>query len=292
MPVEIAQHLINGILLGGIFAVVAVGFSLVWGIMNIINLTHGAFIMLGAYLTYWLFTLFGVDPFLSIPLSMVVMFGLGYLIQLRLINLVIRAPLLVTFLLTFGLETLFVNLALRAFTGDQRSVTTAYSGAGLALGGLQISYVRVATLAVALVLTFLFNAGLNRTRIGQGIRATGMDLVAARLAGINIARTYAMTYAMGAAAAAAAGSLIAISYTVTPGMGSAYTVRAFAICVMGGLGSVPGALLGGLVLGLIEEFGTAYIPHGTGYADAITFGALVLVLIFRPRGLIGKAFYQ
>jgi branched-chain amino acid transport system permease protein len=140
----LVQDLVNGILAGGILAVVALGFSLVWGIMNIINLAHGAFIMLGAYLTYELFVNFHLDPFLTLPLAFIVMFGLGYLIQRYLINWVARAPILTTFLLTFGLSLLFVNIALIVWTGDQRGVTTSYSGANFSLAGITIPWAKFA----------------------------------------------------------------------------------------------------------------------------------------------------
>ncbi len=288
-PVQFAQTLINGLMLGGTFALVGLGFSIVWGIMNLINIAHGEFIMLGAYATYFLYTLFGIDPFLTIPVSMGLLFVLGYLIQLGVINWVIRAPLLVKFLLTFGLSILIQNLALQVFQGDYRSVTPAYSGAGIEFGGIKIAYVRLAALVLSIILVYLFHLFLTRTRTGNAIRATGMDLDAARLTGVNLARTFALTYALSAALAGAAGSLISMTFPITPYMGGDYTVYAFLICILGGLGSVPGALVGGLTLALLEVFGGFFAP---GFKDAIAFTILVLVLILRPEGLIGKAFYS
>src|SRR3984893_2274920 len=182
---ELGQIAVNALLLSGILALVALGFSLVWGIMNIVNLSHGAFIVLGAYLTFWMYALWKIDPFVSIPISMAVMVGLGFAIQRVLINQVIRAPLLATFLLTFGLEILIVNLLNYFFKADLRSVTTSYTGTGFDLGPVRVPYIRLAALGVALLLVLALGAFLSRTRLGRAIRATGMDLDAARLTGVR-----------------------------------------------------------------------------------------------------------
>jgi len=288
-PVEIGQTIVNGLLLGGILALVALGFSIVWGIMNIINIAHGAFVMIGAYVAFWLFKLYGIDPFLSIPIAMVVLFVIGYLIQRYVINLVMRAPMLVTFLLTFGLEVIIVNLALLWWSASWRAVTTSYSGTGLNIAGVQIPYIKLAGLGISLLLAWLLTLFMNRTKTGNAIRALGMDMDAARLMGVNVSHTYALTYGIGAAMAGAAGVLLSMIVTITPDMGGAYTLRAFVICVLGGLGSVPGALVGGLVFGLVEAFAGIQWP---GLDLAVAFAVLVLVLIFRPSGIMGKAFYH
>src|SRR5215468_1207809 len=177
--IEFGQIAVNAVLLSGILALVALGFSLVWGIMNIVNLTHGAFIVMGAYLTYWMHELWKVDPFLSVPVSMAVLFGFGYLIQRVLINQIIRAPLLATFLLTFGLEILIVNLLNFFFKADTRSVTLSYGGKGFGIGAVRVPYIRLGALGVSLLLVLALGAFLNRSRAGRAIRATGMDIDAA-----------------------------------------------------------------------------------------------------------------
>src|SRR3981081_4378180 len=164
----LAQDLVNGILAGGILAVVALGFSLVWGIMNIINLAHGAFVMLGAYVTWQLFTSFHLDPFLSLPVSFVVLFVLGYLIQRYLINWVARAPVLTTFLLTFGLSLLIVTIALLIWTGDTRGVTTAYSGSNFTLAGITVPWAKLYTLIAALLITRVMLFLVSRCHSGHG----------------------------------------------------------------------------------------------------------------------------
>jgi len=284
--VNVGQFLVDGLLLGGIYAAVAVGFALVWGIMNIVNLSHGALVVVGAYVTYWLFTLGHLDPFVSVPIAMAVLFGIGWAIQKVLINRIIRAPVLMTFLLTFGLSLLITDLIVHAFSSNFRSVAVPYAAAGLHLAGVVVPLVRTAALAVAVALVVLLGVYLNRTRSGQAIQATGMDPEAARLVGIDISNIYALTFAIGAALAGAAGALFAVIYPLSPDLGNPVTLRAFVVVVLGGLGNVYGALLGGLVFGLAEVFGSALV--GAGYEDAIAFGLLVLTLVLRPRGLIGR----
>jgi branched-chain amino acid transport system permease protein len=285
---ELGQIAVNALLLSGILALVALGFSLVWGIMNIVNLSHGAFIVLGAYLTFWMYALWKIDPFVSIPISMVVMFGLGYLIQRSLINQVIRAPLLATFLLTFGLEILIVNLINYFFKADTRSVQPAYSGTGFALGPVRVPYIRLGALFVSLALVLALGAFLNRSRLGRAIRATGMDLDAARLSGVKVATIYGLTFAIGAALAGAAGSLLSTQVAFDPNLGGPYTQRAFVICVLGGLGNVVNVLIGAAVYSVIEVVVGSRLP---ALSQAVTFGILVLLLIVRPQGIAGKGFY-
>jgi branched-chain amino acid transport system permease protein len=282
-----AQDLVNGLLAGGILAVVALGFSLVWGIMNIINLAHGAFVMVGAYITYVLFTSLHVDPFLSVPVSFALMFALGYLVQKYVINWVVRAPILTTFLLTFGLSLLVVNVALLIFSGDSRAVTPAYSGSNFTVAGVTVPYVKLWTLIAALAITGLMYAWLSRSKLGRAVRATAMDVGAAQLSGVRVAQVYAVVFGLGAGLAGAAGSLLSMSYSLNPSMGDPFIIKAFVVCVLGGLGSVEGALVGGLVYGVVESFGSQYI--GSGYQDAVALVVLLIVLIVRPTGILGRA---
>jgi branched-chain amino acid transport system permease protein len=283
------QHLVNGVLGGFILALVGLGFSLVWGILNIINLSHAAFIMLAAFLSYGLWSEAGIDPFLGLPIAMVVMFGLGYLLQRYLINLVIQASLLTTFLLTFGIESLIVNLGLRFFSADVRQTRPFYANESLALGSLHLPYTLLGGAVVALALTGALYLFLDYTRTGRSIRAVGLDRVAARLMGVDIGRTYALTFGIGAALAAAAGTLISTNNGFSPISFSFYNVLAFSVVVLGGLGSVPGALVGGLAFGLVYEFSSVYfLPQ----RDVVIFAILILVLVLKPTGLLGKEGYR
>jgi branched-chain amino acid transport system permease protein len=281
------EQVVLGLLLGGIYVAVGLGFSLVWGILNIVNLAYGALVMVGGYITWLLFTR-GVDPFLSIPVNAAALFVLGYLLQLVVINRIVRAPFLYTFLITFGLDLVIVNLLLLAFHADFRSVTTSYSGASLSVGPLLVPYIRLWSLVVAMALAAGMWWILNRTRLGDTIQAVGADKDAAQLVGISLRRTYALTFALGAACAGVAGALIATYQAVTPSAGEPYTLQAFVVVILGGLGRVSATVVGGLLFGLVETLGQS-APHlGAGYQNAIAFGVLVLVLVLRPQGLLGR----
>lgn len=286
---QFVQHLINGLLGGFILALVGLGFSMVWGILNIINLAHAAFIMLGAFLTYFLWRDTGLDPFLTLPLTMAVMFVVGYLLQKYVINLVIRASLLTTFLLTFGISGLIVNLALRIFSANLRQTRPSYANESLVLGSLRLPYALLGGALVTLLLTAALYVFLDYTKPGRAIRAVGLDQSAARLMGVDIARTYALTFGIGAALAAAAGTLISTYNGFSPGSFEPYNVLAFSVVVLGGLGSIPGALLGGLAFGLVNEFSSVYaLPQ----RDVFIFAILILVLVVRPTGLLGREGYN
>jgi branched-chain amino acid transport system permease protein len=288
----LGQVFVNWLLLGSLYAAVALGFSLVWGIMNIVNLAHGAFIIVGAYTAFWLYTRLHIDPYLGILLPMAALFVIGWIVQYAVINRVIRAPLLVTFLLTFGLDLLIADLVQQFFSSDLRSINTAYAGNGLDVGSIHIAFDRLIAAALAILLTAALNYFLARTRAGNAILATGMDRDAARLMGIGIRETYALTFAIGAALAGAAGAMLSELYPFDPSSGGAFTLRAFVIVVLGGLGTPWGVLAGGLVFGLAETIVPLIPGVGPGYDDAIAFAVLVAVLILRPHGLLGKPFYS
>ena len=284
------QILINSILLGGMYAAIAVGFSLVWGVMNILNILHGTFLMLGGYITFWLFHFFGVDPFLSLPLSAVSMFFLGYFIQLGIINQVIRASFFMTLVLTFGLELIGVKLALFFWTGDYRSVQTDYAGYSFHIGELVIPLMRLSLFVLGLLLTGGLFWFMAVTRTGRAIRAVRIDLEAAQLMGVNPAKIYATTYGISAGLAGAAGALVSAGFAISPVTDVEFLAKSFVICVIGGLGNITGALAGGLVLGLVENFGALYF--GPGLQNALGYAVLLLVLFIRPTGLLGRAGYH
>ena len=285
---QLLQQIVLGLLLGGVYVGVAIGFSLVWGILNIVNLAHGALVVIGAYLTWLLFSSFGIDPFLSLPVVAVALFLLGYGLQRGLINHIIRAPLLFTFLLTFGVNLVLVNLVLYLFKSDFRSVTPAYAGSGLVIGGVAIPFIRVGALLVAMLVATILALVLNRTRMGSAIQAVGADRDAAQLVGIDLRHVYALTFAIGAACAGVAGGLISTIQAITPTAGEPYTLQSFVVVILGGLGRVSATVVGGLLFGLIEVLAQS-APHiGAGYANAIAFAILVVVLALRPQGLLGR----
>jgi branched-chain amino acid transport system permease protein len=279
------QVLINGLLLGGLYGIMALGMSLIWGVMNIVNVAHGALIMLGAYLTFWMFTLWGVDPFVSLPLTIVALFVYGYALQRWVLNRIVRAQLFLTLLITFGVEVVMINVARLLWSSDLRQVTPAYAASNFEVAGLTIPWVRLWVFVATVVLSVVFLFLLERTRLGRAIRATSEELRAARLTGIPVAHIYAVTFGLGAALAGAAGGLWGMLFPVTPVMGGSLTLKSFVVAVLGGLGTMMGAVVGGLVLGLTESFASTYL--GPTYPNAISFGLLVLVLIVRPTGILG-----
>jgi len=284
----LVELVVLGLLIGGVYVAVGVGFGLVWGVLNIVNLSHGALVIVGSYLTWKLFSSYGLDPFLSLPLDAALLFAIGYALQRLLINRVIRAPLLFTFLLTFGVNLVIINVLLFLFKSDFRSVTPSYAGAGLNLGPLVLPYTRLASLAIALLLAGILGLILGRTRTGLAIQAVGADRDAAQLVGIDLRHIYALTFGLGAACAGVAGGLIALIQAITPTAGEPYTLQAFVVVILGGLGRVSATVVGGLLFGLIEVFAQSIPGSGSVYANAIAFGLLVLVLVTRPQGLLGR----
>ncbi|NOX26065.1 MAG: branched-chain amino acid ABC transporter permease [Deltaproteobacteria bacterium] len=280
------QILVNGLLKGGLYALMAIGMSLIWGVMDIINIAHGSFIMLGAFITYWLFTILGIDPFLSLLFSVTFLFLFGYAVQRYLINYVIRAGAFITLILAFGIEIFINNLALVSWTADVRKVKVSYGAANFAIGDLvTIPTVRLIAFGLVILISLIFFLILNRTNLGRSIRATSQDLDAARLMGVDVAGTYAITFGMGVGAAGAAGTLWSILFPISPMMGGALTLKSFVVVIIGGLGSMLGPILGGLALGIAEAFGSNWF--GATYENLIGFTILVLVLIFRPKGILG-----
>jgi len=282
----LAQILANGLLLGGLYAVMALGLALVWGVLNIVNLAHGAFIMLGAYVSWYLYTDAGIDPFLGLPLTAAAMFALGYVLQRGLLNRVARAPMFNTLLITFGIEVVLTYLAQLVFSADYRTINPAYAGDSIALGPLTLPVARLGAFGVAIVATVGMWLFLLHTRQGRAIRATAQNLVAARLYGVEPRHLYALTFGLGLALAGVAGGLYGTISQINPYIGAPLTAKCFAISIIGGLDNPLGVIVGGLLLGVVEALATLYL--GPTFADAASFGVLVLVLVARPGGLLGR----
>jgi branched-chain amino acid transport system permease protein len=287
---QFLQATVYGLLQGGLLALVAVGFSLVWGVMNVVNLAHGAFVVAGAYVALQLHEAFGLDPFLSMAPAALVLFLLGYAIQRGLINLIINGPLFITLLMTFGLELILVNLMLTLFTADHQSIPTSYAEQSYVFpGDVRVPYGRLIAALLAVAITVGLVYVMRRTRTGLSILATGMDRGAARLMGIKARHVYALTFGIAAGLAGAAGAALGAVSTFSPADVGRLTLFSFVVAVLGGLGNMWGALYGGLLLGLVQSIGGQLLP-GT-LVNAVAFGVLVLVLAFRPEGIAGKAFY-
>ena len=284
------QALVTGLLMGGVYAAYSSGFSLIFGVMNIVNIFHGELIMIGAFTTYWMFTLYHVDPFFALPVSIVSVGVIGYIIQRVLINRVVEAPPMISYLCTFGVHLILSNLALLLWSADFRTVTTSYSGVGFGVGPITIPIARFVTFLIAIATTFGLYLFLEKARFGKAIRAASQDKEMARLLGIDIKKVYALTFALGAAITGLAGGLLSTYFVIYPQMGLPYTIIAFCVVVLGGMGYIPGALIGGLLLGVIQSLTATYL--NSGLSVAITFILLFIILILKPQGIVGKGIVE
>jgi branched-chain amino acid transport system permease protein len=285
---DVLQILVNGLLLGALYACIAVGFSLVWGVLNVINMLHGSLIILGGYLAFFAWRDLGLHPLLSLSATGALLFALGWALQYGLINKVVSRPVLTTLTLTFGLDMIVYNFMTLGFSATPRRV--ALDMGVLRAFDIVVPVDRVVAMVLALVLTGLLFLLLRSSTLGRAIVAVRMDRDTATLMGIRVERIYAVTFGIGALMAGACGSLLAIVYPVTTMMADQFLGKAFVVCVIGGLGSVPGALAGGLALGLIESVSGHLV--GPQHAMTIGFSLMILLLMTRPTGLLGTQGYE
>ena len=281
------QILINGILFGSMYGVAALGLSLIFGSMQIIFIAQGTVMILAAYFSYWMFTLVSLDPFFSLLLSLPVFMGLGWLIYRGLFYKVAAAGKNPSLLLAFGLMVLLQNLMSFAWTPNPRAIKTSYTALGLAVGSLQISFTRLMVFFIGLAATGLVFLFMRKSLWGKAVRAASEDMKAAAILGISPRRVSSLTFAIGIALAGVAGVGTATTYPFDPYFGFLFSLKALIAVAFGGLGSVGGALLGGILLGVIESVGS-YVISG-GWADAISYAAFILVIMLKPEGLFGKA---
>jgi branched-chain amino acid transport system permease protein len=277
------QVAISGVLLGAVYALLASGLNLIFGVMRVINIAHGDLMMLGAYATFWLFALWGANPLLTLVGAAPAMFLLGVVLQRLLVDRVVGQPLLISLLLTFGLSSFLTGLALNLWTANYRSVP-AFAGA-LEVAGLSFSLPRVIAFVVALAITIAVYLFLHSARLGKAVRATSQNADVAQICGVDVASIRLLAFGLGTAMAAAAGSLIAVIYTIYPEMGRTFLLKAFAIIVLGGLGSFGGAFVGALALGVAEA--VAGFVWNTQIAEAVAYALFISVLLLRPSGLFG-----
>lgn len=285
---DILQIFVNGIVLGALYACIAVGFSLVWGVLNVINMLHGSFIILGGYLTFFAWFYLGLNPILVLPAVALLLYILGFALQYLFINKVVTAPVLTTLTLTFGLDMILYNLMTVYFTATPRRVTLDLGSIDFA--GIIMPVDRLLGMALAFLLTGLLYLVMRGSTIGRAIVAVRMDRQAAALMGIRVNRIYAITFGIGALMAGAAGAVFAMVFPVTTNLTGVFLGKAFVICVIGGLGSVPGALVGGLALGVIESFAGFYL--GPQHAITVGFLLMLILLVVRPTGLVGVKGYE
>jgi branched-chain amino acid transport system permease protein len=282
-PAMLGQVIVSGILAGGLYAMVALGLGLIFGVMRVINIAHGPLLMLGAYTTYFLTTRVGMNPLLTVPVAMAALFVVGVLLQRGLVFRVVDAPELSSLLLTFGISIALVNLAQLAFTSDLRAVE--YITGAWVIGGLAVSKPRMIAFLFAAGVTALSFVLLQRTRLGKAIRATSQSREVAMACGVDVARIHMLTFGFASALAAAGGALLAVIVAIQPEMGGVWTFKSFLVIVLGGAGNYPGALLGGLLLGLVEQIAALFLT--SQLSEVVAYVLLVLVLLVRPTGLLG-----
>ena len=285
---QLPQAIVNGIALGGMYAVLVLGFSVIWGVMGVINFAHGEFVMVGAYLAWLANDLWGVDPFVSVPAVFLVMMVFGYGVQRVLVDRVIDRPHLVSLLVMFGLAIILQNAMKLIFSADFRRADTALDGSWRVADSLTVPVTKFWILVIALGVLAGLSLLLSRTRLGKGIRAAAQNREAARIVGIDVSKVYLVTFALCIGITGAAGALISPVLAVQPFQGPPLTLKAFAITAMAGLGSIRGALGGAMVLGLIEAGLAIYVGGvGTNLAVVASFVILVAALVLRPQGLFG-----
>ncbi|MGQ9675528.1 MAG: branched-chain amino acid ABC transporter permease [Chloroflexota bacterium] len=279
------QSLVSGLLIGGVYGLVAMGLTLIFGVLGIINFAHGALMAMGMYVTYFAFAILGLDPYASIVLSVPALFLVGAAIQYLIVSRTMDALAHNQLLLTLGIAIFLENAYLVFFTADPRAVQVPYSGARLYLAETMISMPRVFAFMAGLALAGLLYLLLKHTRLGKAIRAAAEEREGSALVGINVSRINTITFGLGTAVAGAAGSLIMPFFTVTPTTGDTFNITAFVIVVLGGMGNVPGALVGGLIIGVTEALGALFLPGSSKQLGV--FIVFILTLLFRPSGLFG-----
>jgi branched-chain amino acid transport system permease protein len=287
----LAQQLLLGLLIGGLYGLAAAGLSLVFGVLKVLNVAHGELIMLGGYAAFWIVALTAIDPFASlvlvVPLALVTGVGLYW----ALFGFVVRADeetrVKNSLLIGFGLALMLHALAVRLWTADERSIVTPYGGAVLTVGDLSIPVVRLVSLVVAFGLIAALHLLLARWRWGKAIRATAEDWQAALLSGIDVRRAYLLAFALGTGLAGAAGTLVAVGYSISPSIGLEWTLKALIVVVLAGLGSMIGTFVGGIVLGVAEALSAALV--GGAYREVVGLVIFFVVLVVRPQGLFGKS---
>lgn len=279
------QVLINGLFLGGVYALISLGLTLIFGVIRVINFAHGEILMISMYASYFCFSLLGLNPYLSLVIIIPGMFLVGMFVDQVIIRPIRNAPSYMQIFATVGLSVVLINLALVLFSGDYHSINLAFAKQVVHVGGLGISLARFIVFVAAIAVAWLVWLFLGKTDMGKQIRAIAQDRDAARLMGINPNKIYMITFGIGSAMVGLAGGLIMPLYYVFPSVGAYFVLTAFVVVVLGGLGNMVGALLGGLIIGVIDSLSGYYIDPAL--QEVVYFVVFLLVLLFRPSGLMG-----
>lgn len=279
---HIIQTIINGILLGGVYALLGVGMTMIFGIVKLTNLAHGEFIVLGAYLSVVLSPVIGIDPILTLFVTVPLMFLVGFVLQYFLIGTAMKKGSEPALLVTFGISIILQDAMLLLFTADAQHIATSYSVKTIHIGSIAISVLDIVLFAISLVSIIVLMLFLSRSYVGRAIRATADDTDAAALCGVNVKKVYAIAMGIAMASAAIAGLCIGMKWTFYPTSGGSYLLIAFVVVVIGGMGSIPGTFIAGLVFGMAQVIG------GANYGLLISYVLLLIVLLFKPKGILGK----
>jgi branched-chain amino acid transport system permease protein len=284
---ELLQHLVNALILGSTYALLGIGLTLIFGIMRVVNFTHGELYALGAYAVFFLEVSLGVNFFLALILAVIIGCAVGAAIEFVLLRPLLDADIDTTMLVMIGAWIVMQNTELFYWGGVSKAIMTPFPDEPLQVGPIFVSWLRLFVLVMALILIGATYALINRTKLGKAMRATFQDRDTAALMGVNVKGIYTATFAIGSGLAAAAGALLGPVFLVTPSMGDLASLKAFAIVILGGLGNITGATLGGFILAFVEEIGAGYIS--SGYRDAMGFLIIIIVLLFKPTGLFARA---
>ncbi len=281
------QLVVSGLLIGGVYALISIGLTLIFGVMRIVNFAHGEFLMIAMYAAFWMFELTGLSPYFAVPIIAFALFLFGALTYILIIRRTVGSPMVVQIFATVGLGLVMQNAALVLWAGDFRTIRSPQASAVLNFAGVQVSYALLVASLVAIAVAIVLFAFLAWTYPGKSIRATVQDRTAAQLMGINIDQVFLLTFALGSACVGIAGGLLAPAYPIFPSVGTNFGLASFVVVVLGGMGSMTGALLGGLLIGLVETMSGFFID--SGLKQAVYFVVFILVLIFRPTGLFGQS---
>jgi branched-chain amino acid transport system permease protein len=281
-----AQAIVDGLLMGSLYALIAIGLAMIWGIVEIINFAHGEFLMIASFLSYFLFIYLGIDPLISIPLAFLTTFGLGYLVQKGIINRILEAPFLAQIFATFALLLIIRNGFFVAFGPDIRSATTWYSEATIDLYGIKISIVKLFATTIVIIATILLHLFLTRTYLGTAMRALSQDKTAAQLMGIDIKKVYAIAFGLGAGLAGIGGALLTSFYYVFPEMGVPFTLIAFISVVLGGFGNILGPAIGAVIIGVLQSIGALIMSPSM--KDILVYIVFLAILLIKPTGIFSR----
>jgi branched-chain amino acid transport system permease protein len=285
MTDQLVQQIVNGLLIGFIYSLIAIGLTLIWGVMNIVNFAHGDFLMLGMFTSFWLYTLYGVDPLFSIPVCTVLLFILGLLVYRYIVSKVMKGPMLAQLVVTFGVSIFLANLAVFLWTPDFRLIEKPLLHGTWDIGDIKLSVPKfVSTIGSVIVSLFVF-LFLKRTKTGKAILATEMDREAALLMGINTERINSISFALGSALVGIAGAFLSTYYYIYPQVGGTFGLIAFCVVALGGFGSIEGAFIAGIIVGLAQTLGGFFIDPA--YKYAIVFLIYLITVWIRPQGLLG-----